>query len=331
MYRLNKHQPFISIATPVYNGGNFIGSCIQSVIEQTYQNWEYVILDNKSTDDTLEIATSFSQKDNRIKVISNETQVSMIENFNKVLKLLSLDSTYCKIVHADDLLLPECIESMVNVGEKYPNVGLIGSYHYTNGCLSKGLDLLSYPTEVVSGKELVRHYMLNMPDVYYLTPPSLLLIRSSFMRDKDLFYEDHLATDLEASYYILSKSDYGFVHKPLVAIKCHKQQASAQIGADSLFYIGIIHAINNWGGFFLKEKDFMTIKARLWKLYYQNLAYNFFFPPRKKLLKVNFDELNKHKYNFYYRKFFYFLILQTLYFTSNMSKFRNCYKIFKGK
>ena len=52
-------DPLVSVVTPVYNGGKFLRECIESVLSQTYQNFEYIILNNSSTDDTLEIAEDY--------------------------------------------------------------------------------------------------------------------------------------------------------------------------------------------------------------------------------------------------------------------------------
>ena len=59
-------QPQVSVITPVYNGEEFLSECIQSVLSQTYQNWDYTIVNNRSTDRTLEIAQSYAARDPRI-------------------------------------------------------------------------------------------------------------------------------------------------------------------------------------------------------------------------------------------------------------------------
>ena len=67
-----KPQPLVSVVTPVFNGGKFLGECIDSVLAQTYTNWEYVIVDNCSTDATLEIAQRYAAADPRIRVYHND-------------------------------------------------------------------------------------------------------------------------------------------------------------------------------------------------------------------------------------------------------------------
>ena len=72
-------QPLVSILTPVYNGADYLAECIESVLQQTYQNYEYIIVNNCSTDGTLQIALDYALKDKRIRVLNNEKFVGVID------------------------------------------------------------------------------------------------------------------------------------------------------------------------------------------------------------------------------------------------------------
>ena len=95
-------KPFVSIVTPVYNGGSFIAECIESVLKQDYNNWEYIIVNNCSTDDTLPIISSYSDREKRIKLIDNKDFVDAETNHNIAFRNISPESQYCKVVSADD-------------------------------------------------------------------------------------------------------------------------------------------------------------------------------------------------------------------------------------
>ncbi len=69
-----RNKPLLSIVVPLYNTGDYIGRCIESVINQEYLNWELIIVDDGSTDNSLEVAQSYAQKDDRIKVFHQENQ-----------------------------------------------------------------------------------------------------------------------------------------------------------------------------------------------------------------------------------------------------------------
>ncbi len=97
-------QSLVTVLTPVYNGEAFIGQCIESVLAQTYEDWEYVIVNNCSTDRSLSVAQRYAERDPRIRVVTNERFVNVITNHNITFRLLSPESKYCKVVHADDWL-----------------------------------------------------------------------------------------------------------------------------------------------------------------------------------------------------------------------------------
>src|SRR5579872_1176719 len=123
-----REQPLVSVVTPVYNGEAYLAECIESVLAQTYPHWEYIIVNNASTDGTLRIAEQFAAKDHRIRVHTNHELLPIIANHNKAFSLISSESKYCKVVSADDWLFPECLTRMVSLGEANPSVGIVGSY-----------------------------------------------------------------------------------------------------------------------------------------------------------------------------------------------------------
>src|SRR5215813_2367220 len=102
--------PLVSIVTPVYNGAKHLRECVESVLAQTYPNWTYTIVNNCSTDDTLEIAENFCRQDPRIHVLTNERHCWIIENHNIAFRQLDKRAAYLKPVFADDWLYPTCLE-----------------------------------------------------------------------------------------------------------------------------------------------------------------------------------------------------------------------------
>jgi len=63
--------PLVSVVTPVYNGAEFLPQCIESVLAQTYRNWDFTIVNNCSTDDTLSVCLKYAAIDPRIRVVTN--------------------------------------------------------------------------------------------------------------------------------------------------------------------------------------------------------------------------------------------------------------------
>jgi hypothetical protein len=121
-------QPLVSVMTPVYNGEDFLAECIESVLNQTYQNFEYIIVNNCSKDRSLQIAQEYAKKDARIKIHDNEKFVGVIDNHNTAFNLMSPNAKYCKMVSADDYIFPDCIAKMVELAEANPSIGFVGTY-----------------------------------------------------------------------------------------------------------------------------------------------------------------------------------------------------------
>src|SRR5262249_48297057 len=113
-------DPFVSIVTPVYNEAEYLPECIDSVLSQTYSNWEYTIVDNCSTDGSLDIAQKYATRDRRIRVIANERFVSAIENHNLAFRSISAASKYCKLLSGDDWMYPEFLARSIELAERYP-------------------------------------------------------------------------------------------------------------------------------------------------------------------------------------------------------------------
>src|SRR5713101_5158516 len=120
--------PLVSIVTPAFNEEEHLSECIESVLTQTYSNWDYTSVNNCSTDGTLAIAQKYAASDLRIRVITNDTLIPAVANFNMAFRQIAPTSKYCKMMLADDWMFPECLERMVAVMEEHPTVGIVGAY-----------------------------------------------------------------------------------------------------------------------------------------------------------------------------------------------------------
>src|SRR5690242_3214186 len=79
-------HPLVSIVTPVYNGARYLSECIETVLSQTYPHWEYIIVDNCSTDGSAEIARQYAAKYPRIRVFENPQFLRALPNHNAALR-----------------------------------------------------------------------------------------------------------------------------------------------------------------------------------------------------------------------------------------------------
>ena len=185
------------------------------MLAQTYENWEYVIVENRSTDGTLEIAREYEARDPRIRVATPGDFVDAVENANRAMREISPESKYTKVVHADDWMFAECIERMVELAEANPSVGIVSACRLEETKVT--LTGLPNSISVIPGREICRSTLLGRPYPYLFGAPSSLLIRSDLVRARDPFYnvDNPFQDDQEACYEVLRTCDFGFVHQVL--------------------------------------------------------------------------------------------------------------------
>ncbi|MDB9317237.1 glycosyltransferase family 2 protein [Nodularia spumigena] len=123
---MSKNQPKVSIGLPVYNGEKFIKSALDSLLSQTFEDFELIISDNASTDNTEEICRAYAAQDKRIRYYRNDTNLGCSRNFNRVFELSV--GEYFKWAAYDDLHAPDFIMKCVAVLDNNPTVVLCHSH-----------------------------------------------------------------------------------------------------------------------------------------------------------------------------------------------------------
>jgi glycosyltransferase involved in cell wall biosynthesis len=263
------HQPLVSVLTPVYNGEKYLAKCIESVLAQTYQNWEYIIVNNCSKDRSLEIAQDYAQKDTRIHIHNNRNFVGVIQNHNIAFSQISPKSKFCKMVHADDWLFPECIMQMVKVAETNPSVGIVGAYRLDG--VRVNLGGLPYPSTVVPGREICRLTLLRVYSVF--GSPTSILFRSDLIRNRKMFYnESHIHADKEACFDILQDADFGFVHQVLTFTRRHAETETSFAKRFNTYALGNLIILTKYGPIFLNKEEYQRCLKRHMKQYYKFLG-----------------------------------------------------------
>ncbi len=262
-------QPLVSVIVPVYNCAEFLSECLESILAQTYQNWECIVVNNCSTDDSFGIACRYAVRDPRIRVHDNQQFVRAVPNFNGGLRQISPASKYCKLVFADDWIFPECLERMVAVGEHHPSVGIVGAYGLQGRqVMWAGLP---YPSTLVSGRDVCRKLYLD--DIYVFGTGTSLLYRSSLVRSRDPFYnESNLHADSEVCFALLKDCDFGFVNQVLTFTRV--RSGSLTSFTDNMFtiYAGRLHDLVTHGHDYLTQEEFDFCLHRQLREYYLFLA-----------------------------------------------------------
>ncbi len=152
--------PSVSVCIPVYRGERFLAETIQSVLDQTYRDFELVVLDNASPDRSGAIARSFA--DPRIRVEYNRVTLSQPRNWNRVVELAR--GPLVKLVCADDLLHPRCLEFQVAPMEADPGLAVVAARRHMIDEQSRVIVPrrgLSGLTGVRTGVEVARRVVRN--------------------------------------------------------------------------------------------------------------------------------------------------------------------------
>lgn len=117
------HKSLITVAMPVYNNEKTVATTIKSVLKQTYKNWELVIIDDASTDNSIDVISSF--KDKRIKLIRHKKNKHIAKSLNEIIKIAK--GEYFARIDGDDYCYPNRFETQINYLKNHPDVDLIGS------------------------------------------------------------------------------------------------------------------------------------------------------------------------------------------------------------
>ena len=117
------HIPRISVVMPAYNAEKYIGEAIESILQQTFSDFEYIIIDDGSTDRTWEIIQEYAQKDERIVIIQNKENLQISATLNKGIQMARWE--YIARMDADDISMPERFEKQIAFLDDNPDVGIV--------------------------------------------------------------------------------------------------------------------------------------------------------------------------------------------------------------
>jgi glycosyltransferase involved in cell wall biosynthesis len=262
-------SPRVCVLTPVYNGEKYLAECIESVLSQTYRDFEYHIVNNCSKDKTLGIAQAYALKDERVRVHTFEAFVGAIANHNRAFRLVPPQSKFCKVVSADDWILPECLGKMVHLAETHPSLGIVGCYQQSGETVKwQGL-----PREltVLSGREACRLGLLK--SVHVFGTPTSVLYRADLVRLREAFFPHPRSyADCSACYESLLNCDFGFLHETLSVERVHQEQWSTSMHQVDAGSVGYLDILLQYGPRYLTPAEFTARKEEVFSAYYRALG-----------------------------------------------------------
>lgn len=283
-------QPLVSVVTPVYNEEDYLAECIESVLAQTYQNWEYTIIDNCSTDGTLKLACEYAARDRRIRVHQNDRFLSVIANHNVAVRQISPQSKYCKVVLGDDQIYSTCLEEMVGLAEGHPSIGIVGAYAKEGDRVAwMGLP---HRESVVSGREICRRHLLD--GLYVFGSANAVLYRADLVRARDPFYsETNIHADTEVCFALLKTSDFGFVHQVLTVTRVRPASLSTVSRGLHSYFGGTLQILLGYGLDYLNRNEYETRLSEHLAEYYRFLGKSFILRRDRRFWEYHKDQLIK--------------------------------------
>lgn len=266
-------EPLVSILTPVHNTAAYLAECIESVLQQSYGNWEYVIVDNASTDGSGDIARRYACGDTRIRVVRFDELVPQVPNYNRAIALASPHSAYVKVLEADNWLFPDCISKMVELAQSDSRLGIVSAYNSTETRLR--LTGLPLATKVVDGRQTARRHLAG--EIYLFGAPSTVLFRADLVRNRVPFYDEEclIAEDLDACFRLLRECDFGFVHQVLTFVRTENDSILSKIKGFDAQALDRIVMFERHGKNFFEPEEHGNVRRRLMQRYYTGLAQGF--------------------------------------------------------
>jgi len=215
-------EPGVSVCLDSFNYSRFLPEAITSVLDQTFEDFELVIADDCSTDDSVEIAQSFARKDSRVRVHVASTNQGMVVNRNVCLNLAR--GKYVKWLHADDFLCTrDVLARMVAPAEANSAVVLVASARRIVDEQSRPTDTWSSftATRPLSGTSVINRCLFEQRNL--IGGPSAVLFRRALAcRGFDPTF--FVMADLEMWFHLLEQGCFVYLNEPLCAFRSHGRQ-----------------------------------------------------------------------------------------------------------
>lgn len=222
-------MPLVSITIPTYNGATYLRKSIESVLAQSFQDFELIVIDDVSTDATWDIAQEYTRCDRRIAAFQNNTRLGLVANFNRCIELAK--GRYVCLWHQDDVMMPQNVERKVALLEANPRVGFVHSnilmIDEEGKVLSEHWESDTRRDYVISGHE----FFLKMiqPGKNYVCCPAVVARRECYQKLGCFRSELYFACDWEMWMRISLYYDLGCLGEPLMHFRRHKASESFRI------------------------------------------------------------------------------------------------------
>lgn len=214
----------VSICIPSYNHARFIADCIGSIIRQSFLDWELIITDDASSDNTEDVVRPFLSQDHRVKFYRNPKNLGMVANWNRSLFLAT--GEYVKVLGSDDFLEPDCLQRAVDVLDNHPQVGVVAcARSYVDAGLQP-VRTIGYARSqrFVPGEKAIAACLARGNPIG--EPVAVTFRRQAAVRGFSPDYNQ--LADVEMWMHLLRNSDLAFDPEPLCRFRHHPQQCTRE-------------------------------------------------------------------------------------------------------
>ena len=208
-------QPLVSVLMTSYNREKYVAFAIESVLNSSYINFELIVVDDGSSDLTVEIARSFESRDSRVKVYVNPKNLGDYPNRNKAATYAK--GKYIKYVDADDAVYPWALEAEVKMMEQFPEAG------YGLDSISQD-DLAPYPYSFTPAEAYEAYYVRGV-EIFNKAPTSCIIKREVFDRENG-FRELRMVGDCEMWHRLSLKYPVVIMPHGMVWSRGHEESQS---------------------------------------------------------------------------------------------------------
>jgi glycosyltransferase involved in cell wall biosynthesis len=217
--------PLVSVLIPVYNTEKYIQEAVLSVVNQTFRDFELIIIDNHSTDGTIDRIKPFLA-DPRVTLYTNENNIGVVANLNRCLSHARCE--YIKMLCADDLIHSELLETFVSILQQYSDVSLVTSSFQFIGDYERTVTSPHAPG-IVTGKEAAKSALLIGN---WLGSPTAVMFRKSNLQLGNFKEDLRWIPDLDMWLRHLTAGNLYVVPRVLSFYRIHKKQESKKLFHD---------------------------------------------------------------------------------------------------
>ena len=206
----------LTVLMAVFNNAQTLEKSVKSILNQSFKDFQFVIVNDASTDESSQILSRYSNQDSRIKLIKNQHRLGLTKSLNIGLKIIK--TKYIARMDADDISLLKRLEKQFNFLESHPKIFLVGTAVHLIDSKDKKLKLKTYPIDHKHLKKTVLHFC---PFIH----PTWMIRRSAMLELNGYNQDFNYAQDYELVLRLLTKFKAANLPEPLLKYRVNYDQA----------------------------------------------------------------------------------------------------------